>query len=299
MRIKSLPYPDLRWEKTRQFNLGADMAFWNGRLRAGLNYYHKHTVDVVDKVDIPFEYGMEYMYRNGSELFNKGLEVALSLDVIKNQATTFTISMNTSRNFNRKDDGNPRSDLNSFLNGQGHLPGKPVSGFYSYIFNGLSPVNGQPTFKNITASEQAVKFTDPGQFLVYSGQMDPTLTLSVSPSLQYKAFSIRTHLYAVMGNTRRLNPPFGRNYSNNGIPGTFTNVSREYLDRWRKPGMKRIPTSRRSWIIKRAAITSCLTGARRWPAGRAPITWSCLWKLTRSRITSPPTEAISDARMLC
>lgn len=236
MRIKSLPYPDLRWEKTRQLNIGTDMAFWNSRLRAGVNFYRKHSVDVVDQVDISYEYGMEYMYRNGSELFNKGLELALSVDVIKNKNTTFTLSMNTSRNFNRKDDGNPRTDINSFLNGRGHLPGKPVSGFYSYIFNGLNSMDGLPNFKNLSFVEQPIKYSDPGQFLVYSGQMEPNVTLSVAPMLQYKSFTIQSQIYAVMGNTKRLNPPFGRNYSQNGVPGTFTNVSREYLNRWRKPG---------------------------------------------------------------
>ncbi|WP_341837964.1 SusC/RagA family TonB-linked outer membrane protein [Chitinophaga pollutisoli] len=236
MRIKSLPYPDLRWEKTRQLNIGVDMAFWNNRLRGGFNYYYKHSVDVIDKVDIDYEYGMEYMYRNGSELFNKGMELALSIDLIRKQDTRLTLSMNTSRNFNRKDRGNARTDINSFLNGTGHLPGKPISGFYSYIFDGLNPVNGVPMFKNLTVTEPAVKYSDPGQYLVYSGQMEPTLTLSVSPTLQYKSLSISTQFYAAMGNTRRLNPPFGRNFGQNGVPGSFINVPRDYMNRWRQPG---------------------------------------------------------------
>lgn len=236
MRIKSLPYPDLRWEKTRQFNIGSDMSFWKNRLRVGFSYYYKHSIDVVDEIDIPYEYGMAYMFRNGSELYNTGVELAMSIDFVKTKNTTFTVALNTSRNKNRKDEGNPRSDFNSFLDGTGHLPGKPVSGFYSFIFSGLNPENGVPTFKHLSRSTPNERHTDPEAFLVYSGQMDPKITFSVAPMLQYKSFTFQAQLYSSLGSTKRINPPFASGYFGINVPGGFSNVSKEYLNRWRKPG---------------------------------------------------------------
>jgi len=44
----SNPYnPTLRWETTSQWNIGADFSILNGRIDASVDYYIKHTKDLL------------------------------------------------------------------------------------------------------------------------------------------------------------------------------------------------------------------------------------------------------------
>ena len=39
--------PNLKWETTRQLDLGLDLAFFNGALRATFDYYSRDTKDML------------------------------------------------------------------------------------------------------------------------------------------------------------------------------------------------------------------------------------------------------------
>ncbi|MEZ2440385.1 SusC/RagA family TonB-linked outer membrane protein [Chitinophaga sp. RCC_12] len=233
LHIKTMPYPELRWEKTHQWNLGTQVAMFNSRLRVNVDYYSKKTTDVLDMIKIPFEYGMDVMYRNGSELYNQGWEAMINVDAIRSRNTSLSFTLTTSRNSNRVSDEVIPNDYNSFFNGSGHLRGKPVSGFYSYIYNGLNHNSGLPMFRNLDLKE---KTTNPDDFLVYSGQLQPSFTGSIQPVFRYKSFSAVMLFYVSIGSSKRLNDPFQKTNTLNGVPAPFTNLSKNYFDRWRKPG---------------------------------------------------------------
>lgn len=232
LRIKSLPYPDLRWEKTRQWNVGADIALLNNRVRLNVDYYLKRSTDVLDRVQIAYEYGQSVMYKNGSGLYNKGLDIMAAIDVIRNKTTSFTMTFVSSRNTNRKDKENDNENYANLFTGLGHIPGRPISGFYSYIYKGLD-ATGQPTFANLDLHP---KTNDPEKFLVYSGQMDPRMSISISPTITHKSFSLTGMFFLSLGSSKRLNTPFPRTITGQLVPSPFSNLSKDYLQRWRKPG---------------------------------------------------------------
>lgn len=67
--------PDLRWEKTRQTNVGVDAAFLNNRLTLSLDYFYKHTNDMlVEKPYIATIGEGGYCWYNGGEMTNRGFE---------------------------------------------------------------------------------------------------------------------------------------------------------------------------------------------------------------------------------
>jgi TonB-linked SusC/RagA family outer membrane protein len=230
--IKSMPYPDLRWEKTYQVNLGTDVGLFNDRLTIIADYYEKRTTDVIDQLPVPYEYGMPFMYRNGSEVFNSGLELNVMARLIQRKNASFSLSFNTSKNLNRLANQTGNFGYQSLFSGSGNLPGRAVSGIYSYIFNGLNPQTGLPVFRNV----DQLKFTsDPNDLFVYSGQLDPKMTMSLVPAITYKSFSLTSAFYISLGSVKRLNPIFGNAGGLNGVPGSMANASRDFLNRWRKP----------------------------------------------------------------
>ncbi|MBC9932828.1 SusC/RagA family TonB-linked outer membrane protein [Chitinophaga qingshengii] len=233
LKIKSMPYPDLRWEKTYQWNLGTNFAMFNNRLRVNFDYYTKRSVDVLDMIPIPYEYGMNVMYRNGSSITNSGWDASLDFTAFRNKKSGLTFTVTTGGVFNKVSNNAYQYDFQSLLSGSGYIPGRPISGFYSYQFTGLDHNTGLPTFGKL---DRKGVTSNPDELLVYSGQMFPKITGSIQPVFQYKSFSVSALLYVSLGSSKRMNDPFPTTQVGNGVPAPYVNTTKEYLDRWRKPG---------------------------------------------------------------
>ncbi|SKA37838.1 TonB-linked outer membrane protein, SusC/RagA family [Chitinophaga eiseniae] len=233
LRIKSMPYPDLRWEKTYQWNIGTNFALFDNRFRVSVDYFSKKTVDVLDNINIPYEYGMNTMYRNGSTLYNTGWDASVDVSAIRRKNTQLSFTLSTGKVKNRVADRVFQEDFFLLLNGGARIAGKPISSFYSYQYTGLDPVRGIPTFGKLNGKPS----NNPDDLLVYSGQLLPVITGSIQPVFRYKSFSVSAMFYVSLGSSKRLNDPFrSSQLTSNGVPSPNANVPRDYLTRWRKPG---------------------------------------------------------------
>lgn len=91
---------DLRWETTRQMNVGLDAAFWNdGRLYFTLDLYYKKTRDLLQDVVIPGSTGFQQMTTNMGNVSNKGIEITAGFNnILRNTPVRWDISGNISWN---------------------------------------------------------------------------------------------------------------------------------------------------------------------------------------------------------
>ena len=230
--IKSLPYPALRWEKTYQWNAGMDVALFDSRVRFTADAYLKKGRDLVVSRNIPYEYGIDDMYKNAGTLVNKGLELMLSVDVIRRKFTSLSVGFINSKNFNDIGANDFNNTFQSYTSGTAFIPGRPVSGFYSFAYKSLDHQTGLPLFKNSSSKD----LVDTTGVLVYSGQLHPIFNGSFSPSFRYKSFTVNAEFYYALGVHKRLNPLFNMDNSSDNIPAPFNNMNKELIDRWRKPG---------------------------------------------------------------
>jgi TonB-linked SusC/RagA family outer membrane protein len=70
-----LANPEVKWETTRQTNIGADMAFFGGRLEATVDYYNRLTDGILVRVPIPLFVGVgTEPFVNAAKVENKGIE---------------------------------------------------------------------------------------------------------------------------------------------------------------------------------------------------------------------------------
>jgi TonB-linked SusC/RagA family outer membrane protein len=230
--IKSLPYPSLRWEKTHQWNVGADMALFDSRVRLTTDVYLKKGRDLVVSRNIPYEYGIDDMYKNAGTLMNKGVEVMLSVDVLRRKFTTLSFSFINSKNFNDIGANDFNNTFDAYTSGTAFIPGRPVSGFYSFAYKSLDHQTGLPLFKTSSPKD----LVDTTGVLVYSGQLHPIFNGSFSPSFRYKSFSVNAEIYYALGVHKRLNPLFNTSNASDGVPAPFNNMNSELIHRWRKPG---------------------------------------------------------------
>jgi len=94
---------NLKWETTKQFNAGIDMAFFNSRLVVTSDYYHKTTEDLLFFADLPWTSGYDSYTKNVGSLENSGFEFALSSDNLVGAFkwnSDFNISFNKNRIIN-------------------------------------------------------------------------------------------------------------------------------------------------------------------------------------------------------
>ncbi len=91
---------DLKWEETRQFDLGLDLNFFNNRLVVTADYYYKYTDGLLANYQLPKETGFSYIRKNIGEISNRGFELSISGDIIRKKNLTWNASFNISGNSN-------------------------------------------------------------------------------------------------------------------------------------------------------------------------------------------------------
>ena len=77
------PAADLRPERTKEFEVGSNLGFFNSRVGLDLTYYKSRSEDVIFRVPLPPSTGYLSKTANGAIIENKGWELDLNLSPIK------------------------------------------------------------------------------------------------------------------------------------------------------------------------------------------------------------------------
>ena len=229
LNIKSLPYPDLGWEKTKTWNFSADFAMWGGRVSFTANMYKK-TSDVLDQREVLVENGLNSAIIFGSRVINKGYDFIVSMVPIRTKDFMWQFSLNSGVARNRVEE-NQRIDYRytDFTSGGAIVNGEAYSTFYSFAFDKLNPNTGHPTFKYLDLEDVTENARD---FLVKSGKLEPDFSGGFNTMFRYKTFSLRAQFAMSFGAQGRL-PVF---YNTSGAPTPEQNAPRLLKDRWKKTG---------------------------------------------------------------
>lgn len=119
---------NLKWESTKTFDIGTDLAFLDGRINFTFDYYQKNTSDLLFNVQIPIQTGYGSIPYNFGSLSNKGFDFQLDgviLNAPVKWSSTLTFGLN-------------RNKVTSLPDGQDYRPnayslarvGQPVGVFY-------------------------------------------------------------------------------------------------------------------------------------------------------------------------
>lgn len=99
--IGTLPNPGLRWEKTRTFEVGMDVSFFENRLNANVTYYSRLTMDKYAAFALPTTTGFSSITNNNGEFRNRGVELELSGRIIRTEDFSWEMKGNITYNKNR------------------------------------------------------------------------------------------------------------------------------------------------------------------------------------------------------
>lgn len=126
--------PDLRWEKTKQVDMGIDVTLIN-RLQFTADYYIKTTTDLLLNVELPSTTGFNSVLKNIGSVENRGFEFSTNCTLIKNKNFRWELAGNISFNRNRVLNIGTAKDL--FVSESIVRVGEPIGSFYGTVFTGI------------------------------------------------------------------------------------------------------------------------------------------------------------------
>jgi len=147
----TLGNPNLRWETTKQVDLGLDLSLLKNRLSFTVDLYKKVTKDLLLNADLPPSSGFSSAFKNIGSLENKGIELSITGKIIDQKkwkwTSSFNIGFNQNRIINLNDGQESRLSTINWDNQWRDLPayiakvGQPVGQMYGFIWDGLYQYN--------------------------------------------------------------------------------------------------------------------------------------------------------------
>ena len=139
--VSSHGNPNLRWEKTKNFNVGIDYALRNGWLYGKVDLYRKKGVDLLYSRSLPSTMGFgDSMKMNYASMMNKGIELQIGTVVPIHKGISLTSELNYSYNNNEILDVESNNILVNDLAGSNsarkYIEGGRVGDYYAYVFDG-------------------------------------------------------------------------------------------------------------------------------------------------------------------
>lgn len=213
----SLGNPNLKWEATKETDVGIDFSGFKNSLSLHADYYNKKTTNMLLQEPIPLFTGIETPpFVNGGEVVNRGVELSVEYQKTSPGGFYYDISANVAHNHNVvKKLSNagayiPSGNYQSIGYVQRTAVGHPISSFYGYVFQGI--FQNQQQVKNHATQE---KGTAPGDAMfkdingdgvinskdqTYLGSPWPSMTYGLNADLAWKNFDFNLTLKGVYGN---------------------------------------------------------------------------------------------------
>ena len=131
---------NLKWETSKEFNVGLDFGFLNSRIFGSIDWYNKKSYDLLYNVNLPLEVGGVEMTTNIGSVRNRGVEASVTGVIIQNKDWNWSISANWSHNSNHVLDidgtGNNYISSTDYVNKSLFL-GSSVNNVYGFQWDGI------------------------------------------------------------------------------------------------------------------------------------------------------------------
>ncbi|MDA3890715.1 MAG: TonB-dependent receptor [Salinivirgaceae bacterium] len=221
----------LKWEESKQTNIGFDLALYNSRLNFTVDYYIKNTSDLLLNAPLPRSTGFDNAISNIGALQNKGFEFSFKSVNIESDivwTTDFNISFNKNKVTNLVGQEMFAGDIAGRGDAIRIREGDALGTFYGYEWGGVDPETGnayyidslgESTF-NPTANDRKV-----------IGNSNPDFIYGLTNTVTYKGISFLIFLEGVKGNDM-LN---ASRFDTEGMTDP-KNQSTAVLNRWKQSG---------------------------------------------------------------
>lgn len=211
--IGSLPNVDLRWESTKQLNIGLDYGFFNNRITGSIEVYQQNTDDLIINKQLPRSNGANSFFTNAASTSGKGIEFNISsLNIVPADSKGFSWSTDFNFAINREKivrlaDATTIQDV-----GNGWFVGQPINVIYDFTKAGIWQTSEAVEAAKYGATPGMIKIadltgpkgipdgaiTDLDRSII--GTFQPSIILGMTQRIAYKGFDLSTVIFSRMGN---------------------------------------------------------------------------------------------------
>ncbi len=232
-----LPNKNLKWETSTTLNVGLDFVLMNQFLKGTIEFYNTNTTDLLVVRDVPKVTGYTNTYDNVGKVNNKGIEMALTANIISNDKIDWYATVNFSANKNRVLElygtdslGNPLQRI-----GEKWFVGKPIHNRYSYTTDGIwqdrFEIEDAGWMPNAKPGDIIVKDINGDGKITQEDQsvfsLDPKWYGSISTNFNYKGVELFVDFYVVQG-SKKVNTYLADYGTGGSLQGALNGVKINY-----------------------------------------------------------------------
>jgi len=199
-----IPNPDLKWERSRQADLGIDLSLWNDRLNITADLYNKKTNDLLFVMALPNSSGYSSITGNFANLENKGVEAAADAAILDGPLK-WNVAGNITFNRNKLLHLNSNTSEYVVNNFSVLKVGQPLGLFKTYIFDGIyqtgeaiEPGGSRTGGIRVKDLNKDGAITADDQKII--GNANPSFIYGFSTNLSYKRFDFSAFFSGSQGN---------------------------------------------------------------------------------------------------
>lgn len=225
--------PNLKWEQTTTYNVAIDYGFLNNRINGSIEYYQKHTKDLLNTISAAA--GTNFVNEitaNVGKMENKGVEFNVNAVAIQSKDFTwelgYNITWNDSKITKLTTTFNPDyQGINAGTN-QKHQVGEMPNTFY--LYQQVYDENGKPIQNAFVDRNNDGQITEADRYLTHKSPM-AKIYMGFSSQFSYKQWDLGFNLRANLGNYVYNGVASGNSTSNNyGGKGFVTNLYKGFQD---------------------------------------------------------------------
>lgn len=232
----SLGNPELQWETSKNFDVALEFGIFE-RLNGSVEFYNKESDNLLFAVPVALSDGIATRQANIGTLFNRGIEVSLSYDIINKEDLNWNINVNAST-LQNEFTSLPQEEI---INGTKKLKvGKSLFDYWIRDWYGVDPTDGSGLFVADDVNASGVRtvngvavtpFSNNAKYH-YAGSVIPDLTGSITNTVSYKNFNLNfLFTYQIGGENLDFN------YAGVMSAGGYgASKSVDILKRWQQPG---------------------------------------------------------------
>lgn len=199
------PTPNLKWEKTKQVDVGVDVGFLNSRFNLSVDWYYKRTSDALLNATNPGYLGGQSYLVNAGEVSNTGLDIALSANVIQGGDWNWNTSFNASILRNRVEKMTTAEpiiysgSMMSIVNDASIIKeGEAIGSLYGYRWAGIDK-DGYDTYYN---AKGEVTRNPSMEDRVVLGKATPSFTFGWNNTVTWRNWSLNAFFNSAFGAKR-------------------------------------------------------------------------------------------------
>ncbi|MFN3849779.1 MAG: SusC/RagA family TonB-linked outer membrane protein [Spirosomataceae bacterium] len=231
--------PNLEWESSNAFDVALEFGLFKNRISGTLEYFDRRSSNLIFDVPLPLSSGVLTQIQNIGTMYNKGIEVELSIDLVRHKDFNWNLNLNATKLKNqitKMPESSPE-----IIDGTKKLKvGTSIYDFWLREYAGVNPQTGEAQYRAISFVPANSRITETGDTLTtsinnarfhYNGSAIPRLNGGFTNTFEYKGIKLSALLIYQIGGKI-----YDGSYASLMGAGYHNAKHVDILSRWQNPG---------------------------------------------------------------